>query len=186
MIDPEVSRKKAVMDTAARMLAAAVTAPKARALNNIKAAILEDNEVKALSEKMKELVKAKGAPEFFARDADNILDADAVLLIGTKISPRNNALCGLCGFANCAEKRSYPDHPCAFDTGDLGIAVGSAVSVAADCRVDSRIMFSVGMAARELGILGGEVRIVYGILLSASSKNPFFDRKSPDQRNRKP
>jgi uncharacterized ferredoxin-like protein len=46
-----------------------------------------------------------------------------------------------------------------------------------EARVDNRVMFSIGMAARELGLLGPEVRIIYGIPLSVQSKNPFFDRK---------
>jgi uncharacterized ferredoxin-like protein len=86
--------------------------------------------------------------------------------------------CGMCGFSNCAEKTEHPDHPCAFNTGDLGIAIGSAVAVAMDNRVDNRIMFSVGMALLEMGTLGNDVKIIYGIPLSISGKNPFFDRKS--------
>jgi uncharacterized ferredoxin-like protein len=33
------------------------------------------------------------------------------------------------------------------------------------------------MAVKELGLLGEDVKIIYGIPLSSSSKNPFFDRK---------
>ncbi|MGI6432731.1 MAG: DUF2148 domain-containing protein [Sphaerochaetaceae bacterium] len=81
-------------------------------------------------------------------------------------------------FANCKEREEQgPLHPCAFNTGDLGIAIGSAVSIAADYRIDNRVMFSVGMAARELGIFAKEVVIVYGIPLSISGKNIFVDRK---------
>ena len=67
--------------------------------------------------------------------------------------------------------------PCTFNTGDLGIAIGSAVSVAMDHRVDNRIMYTVGQAAMELRLLGDDVPVIYGIPLSISSKNPFFDRK---------
>jgi uncharacterized ferredoxin-like protein len=38
-------------------------------------------------------------------------------------------------------------------------------------------MYSVGKAAIELGYLGPEVAIAYGIPLAAKGKNPFFDRK---------
>ena len=65
---------------------------------------------------------------------------------------------------------------CSFNAGDLGIAVGSAVSRAADLRIDNRIMYSAGKAALELGFLGSEVAIAYGIPLSVSGKSPFFDR----------
>ena len=70
------------------------------------------------------------------------------------------------------------DVPCAINSVDVGIAIGSACAMAADCRVDTRVMFSAGYAAQRLGWLG-ECKQVYAILISASSKNPFFDRKSP-------
>ena len=47
----------------------------------------------------------------------------------------------------CAEKEKYPNTPCVFNTGDLNLAIGSAVSLAADLRVDNRVMFSIGKAA---------------------------------------
>ena len=65
---------------------------------------------------------------------------------------------------------------CSFNAGDLGIAVGSVVSLAADLRVDNRIMYTAGKAAIELGLLGDDVFIAYAIPLSAKGKNPFFDR----------
>ena len=82
----------------------------------------------------------------------------------------------MCGFLNCAEKDKHKDIPCVFNVGDLGIALGSAVSVAADHRVDNRVMYSAGMAARDMGLLGEDVKVAYAIPLSALSKNPFFDR----------
>ena len=60
---------------------------------------------------------------------------------------------------------------------DVGIAIGSAAAAAADARVDNRVMFSVGRAARSLGLLGASVTLVLGIPLSVSGKSPFFDRK---------
>ena len=78
------------------------------------------------------------------------------------------------------EKNKHPDHPCVFNTGDLGIAIGSAASVAMDSRVDSRIMYTVGQALLEMRIFGEEVKIIYGIPLSISGKNPFFDRKKEE------
>ena len=58
---------------------------------------------------------------------------------------------------------------------DLGIALGSAAKIASNMNVDNRIMYSIGVAARRLGIGGSN--IVHGIPLSASGKNVFFDRK---------
>ncbi len=59
----------------------------------------------------------------------------------------------------------------------MGIAVGSAISIASDNRVDNRIMYTVGIAVKELNLFEEGTAIVYGIPLSATSKNPFFDRK---------
>jgi len=67
--------------------------------------------------------------------------------------------------------------PCALNTVDVGIAIGSACSVAADHRVDSRVMFSVGRVVQELDWMPG-CSSIYGIPISCSSKNPFFDRIS--------
>jgi uncharacterized ferredoxin-like protein len=60
---------------------------------------------------------------------------------------------------------------------NLGIAIGSAVKTAQILNVDNRVMFSVGVAAQELGLIQADV--VYGIPLSATSKNIYFDRKWP-------
>lgn len=66
--------------------------------------------------------------------------------------------------------------PCALNSIDVGIAIGSACATAADNRVDTRVMFSAGLAAQQLDWLPG-CQTVFAIPLSASSKNPFFDRK---------
>ena len=57
-----------------------------------------------------------------------------------------------------------------------GIALGAAVSRAQAFGVDTRIMFSAGLAAQQLGLLGEGVGQVYAIPVSISSKSPFFDR----------
>jgi uncharacterized ferredoxin-like protein len=66
---------------------------------------------------------------------------------------------------------------CAFNSGDLGIAIGSAVSRAADLRIDNRVLYSAGKAAVELELLGEDIVLAYGLPLSITGKNPFFDRK---------
>ena len=111
---------------------------------------------------------------------DVALSAQAMVVLGTKIESMGVSPCGMCGFSDCAEKNKHPDHPCVFNTGDLGIAVGSAVSVAMDNRVDNRIMYTVGQALLEMNVFGDEVKIIYGIPLSISGKNPFFDRKKEE------
>jgi uncharacterized ferredoxin-like protein len=65
--------------------------------------------------------------------------------------------------------------PCFFNANDLGIAIGSATSLAADFRVDSRVMFSVGQAVLSLNLLP-ECSMVLALPLSVSGKSIFFDR----------
>jgi len=118
------------------------------------------------------------ALKFFLRDADNILQAEAVLLIGTRIQTLG-LNCAHCGYTTCEAKPQ--NVPCAINIVDVGIAIGSACSKAADLRVDTRVMFSAGLAAQRLKILGEDCSCVLAIPVSASSKNPFFDRKTKEQ-----
>lgn len=176
MITEEQFRKETVESIARKMLAAARTAPKARGVDRLFLAIFDDYEVKTLSEAMKKTAQ-NGGPAFFERDADNLLQAQAVIILGTTYESQGLQLCGYCGFENCEKKSKHPDVPCVFNTGDLGIAIGSAVSVAMDHRVDNRILYSAGYQAIKTGLTPPEVKLAYAIPLSVSAKNPFFDRK---------
>ncbi|HPE86613.1 MAG: DUF2148 domain-containing protein [Bacteroidales bacterium] len=169
-------RQQSLMGVAGQMITAARTAPKAKGKDNLEIIVIDGQEKDALAEKMDALAKRE-AVVFFSRDADNLRNAGAIVLIGTRIRSLGLAFCGLCGYKNCEEKNKHPNTPCIFNTSDLGIAVGSAAAVAADHRVDNRIMYTAGMAALELGFFSSDVAIALGIPLSISGKNPFFDRK---------
>jgi uncharacterized ferredoxin-like protein len=169
-------RTETLINIAKEMMLAARTAPKARGIDNLEIALAESQSIEMISQQMKEIGAKYDLPNFL-RDAENILQSTVMILIGTKISTLGLKKCGHCGFKNCEEKEKHPDVPCSFNTGDLGIAIGSAVSLAMDHRIDNRVMNSVGHAVRELGLMGKDVKIVYGIPLSSSAKNPFFDRK---------
>jgi uncharacterized ferredoxin-like protein len=109
------------------------------------------------------------------RDGENILKSEAIVLIGTRHQPLMTD-CGYCGFDSCSEKNQHASVPCAVNSVDVGIAIGSACAVAADHRVDSRVMISVGRMAEKLGFLP-KANSIYGIPISSSSKSPFFDRE---------
>ena len=81
----------------------------------------------------------------------------------------------MCGFENCGEMKKVGTN-CVFNLTDLGIAIGSAVSVAADHRIDNRVMYSAGKGAIKIGCLSEDVKICYGIPLGAESKSIYFDR----------
>ncbi len=170
-------KENVLIRTAEKMMTAARTAPKAKGIDNLVISMVQGDTIKLLSDKLKELAQEGTGPEYFVRDAENILNSAVIVLIGTQIKPLGIKYCGFCGFKNCEEKLKHPDCPCALNTGDLGIAVGSAAGVAMDERVDNRIMHSVGKAAVDLKLLGEEIKIAYGIPLYIGPKNVFFDRK---------
>lgn len=177
IINENEMQYEALLGVAKQMILAARTAPKGRGVNNLGMSIITGNDIQELANRTR-LIGKEMDYHIFERDAANILnDAQAVVLIGTKIASLGLKVCGLCGFPDCASKDQEPNIPCAFNTTDLGIAVGSAVSVAMDMRVDNRIMYTIGLAACKMELLGKDYKIVFGIPLSATSKNPFFDRK---------
>jgi uncharacterized ferredoxin-like protein len=172
-LDPEA---EALHDVARLMCLAARTAPKACGIDQIVTAIVSDpQDMAALADELERLATELNAP-FFARDAQNLRDTAVCVLIGTKLDRRHVPGCDLCGFDGC-EANEAAGARCALCVGDLGIALGSAAAVAADCRADNRIMYTIGLAAVKLGLLSDEVRIVHALPLSAKGKNIFFDRK---------
>lgn len=167
-------KESAVLRLAEQMCLAARTAPKGKGLDLLEIAVISGDDIKKLSQKMEQIGQRENNPTFL-RDGKNVLSAQAIVLLGTKIKTIGLRYCGLCGFKNCAENEKN-NGICVFNPGDLGIAVGSAVSVAANHHLDNRIMYTIGLAALEMKLLGNEVKIAFGIPLSVSSKNPFFDR----------
>jgi uncharacterized ferredoxin-like protein len=178
LIFEEKARVEFVKRGAEQMMAAARTAPKGKGADNLVIAISEKETIKKISEHQKIFAQKNNAAQFFYRDAENILSAEILFLIGTKYKPANVSPCGMCGFKDCSENEQHPGHPCVINVTDLGIAIGSAVSVASQLNIDNRIMYTVGQTVLDLKLLGDDVKIAYGIPLSISSKNPFFDRKT--------
>lgn len=175
-------RTLSLKDIAAKMMIAARTAPKARGRDNLAIAIAEKDDIAKIAAAMRSiaaqpLYQTSQWGNSFLRDAANISATEIMLLIGTKINPMGILDCGLCGFSSCQEKLKYPDCPCSFNTTDLGIACGAALTVAMEHRVDNRIMYTVGKTVCKLKLLGDEVKICFAIPLSVSGKNIFFDRK---------
>ena len=162
---------------AAKNIALAIrTATKGRGRNPLEIKIAIKDDIEKKKKKMEE-IGASSNQQFFIRDAGNLRKSTAVILVATEIEPLGLKNCGLCGKSSCDNKRQFPEVPCAFNTVDLGIALGSAVSKAADNRIDNRIMFSAGMAAKEVGIFDTKYKVILAISLSAHSKNIYFDRQ---------
>ena len=169
------AEKRAALAAADAMVAAARTAPKGCGVDHIEMAILEGEDKDELAREMRAVAKESGKA-FFERDADNVDRSYYVVIIGVTSEPRHLPICGLCGIEGCHDMQEHHGR-CALNLTDLGIAVGSAVSIAADCRMDNRIMFTAGVAAKRLHVLPGDIQVCYGIPISVSGKNPYFDRK---------
>lgn len=185
-VDERVN-EEALTIAAKLMAAAARTAPKGRGVDRVTTAIISGHEREALAEAMEAKMKTKTNPlEGFSRDADCLRKSPVVLLVGVKGTtpkkPENPLNCGACGYASCAdfiraEKKKGEDFTgplCVFESLDLGIALGSAVKLAASLNVDNRIMYTIGAAAKELKLLDAD--IIMGIPMSVSGKNIYFDR----------
>lgn len=165
---------KALDYLTALMLAVARTAPKARGMDNLVTMVISGKDLKPLINKMLQLGKITDR-QAFSRNAGALKESDMAILFGTRLKPM--ALdCGMCGFKACQECMDRKAR-CMYNSLDLGIAIGSAVSLAGRFHIDNRIMYTMGLAALELGIMGKDVKIAMGIPLSISGKNIFFDRK---------
>ncbi|MFH1664604.1 MAG: DUF2148 domain-containing protein [Candidatus Omnitrophota bacterium] len=166
-------KNSALKDVAEFMCVAARTAPKTRGRDNLEIAILDADEKQKVIEQMKRIAERDSRPSC-ARDAESIGDAAPIVVIGTKKIPLG-LNCGFCGYPSC-EELGRTKSVCAYNAMDLGIALGSCAALAAAFHADNRLMFSVGKAVIELGLLGAGIVQAIGIPLSASEKNPFFDR----------
>lgn len=173
-----------VLDTLAKsILLAARTAPKAKGVDDIITALVEKEDIEALASCMEKLAEEKGAGfAFLKRDATNLRNSGGAVLIGVKTSGAAGLDCGACGFETCAEMLNqqkvevdFKGPNCMLKYVDLGIAIGAAVAKAKDFCIDNRVMYSIGAAARVSGLLDADV--VFGIPLSVTGKNIFFDRK---------
>lgn len=173
----DIVEMEAVLEVAKKMCVAARTAPKTKGQDFIHTCIISGDELEKAAAKMEALSETLGY-KFFLRDAGNVRKSQAVVVLGVENELRMLGKgCGYCGHEDCAACQSV-NGTCVYGPMDLGIAIGSAVSVAEDARVDNRVMFSVGRAVLEMGILPETVKNVIGIPLSVSGKSPYFDRKS--------
>lgn len=168
------AERKSVMAVAGLMLAAARTAPKGKGVDCIEAVILDGEEKTQLVQEMKRIATYTGVTSF-NRDAANIDNSVCIIIMGVRNEYFGASPCGNCGFENCAEARNV-GAMCGFKNVDLGIALGSAVSVAALHHIDTRIMYTAGQAAKNLTLLSPDVAVYFGIPLSATGKSIYFDR----------
>jgi uncharacterized ferredoxin-like protein len=184
IIESKKGEGEALLEAAKFMLIAARTAPKAAGIDDILTLIVYDEEKDRIANKMEEMGEERKI-EGFKRDAKNVRDSEAVILIGARGSKSVGFDCGACGFKNCKEFEAsdkklgedFVGPTCLFKALDLGIALGSAAKTASLLNVDNRIMYRIGTAALKLKMLP-EATVIMGIPISAKGKSIYFDRST--------
>ena len=175
---------EAVLQVAKLMLASARTAPKASGIDDMFTAIVLGGEKDAIATRIEEQsLSEEGVRR--SRDAKNVRDSNAVLLIGVRTGQSIGVNCGACGYASCHEfnkvermdGKDFRGPACIFKAIDLGVALGSAVKTASILNIDNRIMYTVGAAARQLNLMP-EADVIIGIPISAKGKSLYYDRES--------
>lgn len=168
------------MRLAAELMAiSARTAPKTGGKDFVQTRVLSDSqEIGKLADAMLDYGRASGKKDF-DRDGENVRNSAAVLLLSLKEPKTVGLNCGACGESKCEalkprEGSEFKGALCAWRLLDLGIAIGSAVKTASMLNVDNRIMYRIGVVARKMGLIEGEIAV--GVPVSATGKNIYFDR----------
>ena len=170
------------IDTVAQLMAmAAITAPKTRGENFVQVKLLQGHEVQQLGQAMITFGQTSHKGNF-DRDGLNVINSEAVVLIGIKDAAPATLDCAACGFETCSDLSSqepvdgeFRGPTCAYRILDMGIALGSAVKIAGMLNVDNRIMYRVGVVARQIKLVDWD--FVMGIPLSVTGKSIYFDRR---------
>ena len=149
------SRHEHVLDVARQMMTAARTAPKGKGVDIIEIAMVTGDDLKVLSDKMVAMVEEHGM-KFFLRDAANILQAECVIIIGTR-EQAQGLNCGHCGYPTCAGRPEGV--PCAVNSVDVGIAIlchGGRFACGYPCDVLCRTCCTA------IGVVAGmQIRVCY-------------------------
>lgn len=181
-INCQSAETDALLESAKLMMVSARTAPKSGGIDDVVTLIVYGKEKDTIADEMERVGIDRGL-EGFRRDAKNVRESGAVVLIGVRGSKSFGLNCGACGHRTCEEfekvgkvkGEDFVGPTCLFKSVDLGIAVCSAVKTASLLNVDNRIMYRVGVAAMRLKMLD-EATVLMGVPVSASGKSVYFDR----------
>jgi uncharacterized ferredoxin-like protein len=181
-IESEKGERDAILEVAKLMLIAARTAPKTAGVDDIVTCIVYGEDKDLIANEMEKIAEDRKT-ESFRRDARNVRDSEAVVLIGVRGTRSIGMNCAACGYEDCQEfdkadkklGKDFVGSNCMFKALDLGIALGSSAKTASTMNVDNRIMYRAGTAAKKLNLLP-EATVVMGIPVSAKGKSIYFDR----------
>jgi uncharacterized ferredoxin-like protein len=180
---------KEVTEMAVKLMAASArTAPKAGGKDLLEiVAITKEEDLKKIADTMKAYAPKSTNEAYWLRDASNIENSEALLLVGLSKAVTAGYDCGGCGYPTCAEfsknrqmkdkDMGYTGPHCVMRMMDIGVALSSAAKTASLLNVDNRVQQRVGATARSLGYIKSEV--VMGIPVSITGKSIYFDRQTP-------
>ncbi|HBB15625.1 MAG: hypothetical protein A3J94_13180 [Syntrophus sp. RIFOXYC2_FULL_54_9] len=183
ILDGREQERRGILEIANLMVVAARTAPKSGGRDDILTAIVHGHEIEAIAADMEKIAAERNDPAW-VKHAKIIKGADAIVLIGVRGTKSYVTNCGACGCKSCDDftkvaKRSGQDFEgpnCIFKTLDLGSAVCSAAKIASILNADNRLYYRIGAVTRRLRYMP-EATVIIGIPLSATGKNPNFDRE---------
>lgn len=162
------------------MRIAAITAPKGVGHDFVDVKVSSADEMDKIYEEMMRIAREKTPT--FERDAKNLKDSQGCVLIGVKKHQGLGLNCGACGFESCADFNAAGNPNTEFDGPncmirllDMGIALGSAAKTAQLHNVDNRIMYRVGVAAKNIGLMP-DSNVIMGIPLYVGAKSIYYDR----------
>lgn len=170
------------------MAASARTAPKAGGKDFLEIVVVtKDDDLKKIAYAMKEYAPKSTNEAYWLRDASNIENSQALLLVGLSKPVTAGYDCGGCGYPTCKEfekakqmkdkMMGYTGPHCIMRMIDIGVALSSAAKTASIHNVDNRVQQRVGAAAKVIGLIKGEV--VMGIPISITGKSIYYDRQTP-------
>ncbi|MEK6697700.1 MAG: DUF2148 domain-containing protein [Nitrospirota bacterium] len=180
---------KQVVEMAVNFMAASArTAPKAGGKDFLEIVVVtKDDDLKKIANAMREYAPKSTNEAFWLRDASNIENSQALLLIGLAKPVTAGYDCGGCGYPTCKEfeknrqmkskDMGYSGPHCVMRMMDIGVALSSAAKTASIHNVDNRVQQRVGAAAKALGMINAEVAM--GIPVSIGGKSIYFDRQAP-------
>jgi uncharacterized ferredoxin-like protein len=180
---------KQVAEMAAQFMAASArTAPKAGGKDFLEIVVITKQEdLKKIADSMKAYAPKSTNEAYWLRDASNIENSQALLLVGLAKPVTAGYDCGGCGYPTCVEfsknkqmkekEMGYSGPHCVMRMMDIGVALSSAAKTASLHNVDCRVQQRVGAAAKAIGLIKAEV--VMGIPISITGKSIYFDRQAP-------
>jgi uncharacterized ferredoxin-like protein len=179
---------KEVTEMAVKFMAASArTAPKAGGKDFLEIVVItKEEDLKKIADAMKEYAPKSTNEAFWLRDASNIENSQALLLIGLTKPVTAGYDCGACGYPTCADfaknkqmkdkEMGYTGPHCVMRMMDIGVALSSAAKTASLLNVDCRVQQRVGAAAKAIGLIKAEVAM--GIPVSITGKSIYFDRQA--------